>query len=204
MTKQGVFIISLDFELNWGVHDVFSLEKYKENISGGRVAIPRMLELFKQFNIHATWATVGMLCFDTKKELLANLPFIRPTYQNLSFSPYEKLHAVGLDEEQDPYHFGLSLVRKIASTQYQEIGTHTFSHYYCLEKGQDAKQFETDLTTSIKACSFNGQPIRSLVFPRNQLNKSYLQICRSAGIDSFRGMKRVGFIKQAVTKAKVE
>ena len=51
MSKQGIFIISLDFELNWGVHDVLPIERYGENIIGAREAIPRMLELFNEFDI---------------------------------------------------------------------------------------------------------------------------------------------------------
>jgi len=187
VNKKGIFIVSLDFELNWGVHDVFSLEQYGENLKGVRTAIPRMLALFEQFDIHATWATVGMLCFDSKEELMGNLPLVQPKYENEAYSSYGKLVTVGENEEQDPYHFGLSLVRQIASSPNQEIGTHTFSHYYCLENGQNAEQFEADLITSIKVCSIDGQPIRSLVFPRNQWNKNYLQLCKDAGIVSFRG-----------------
>ena len=48
MRKNGTFIISLDFELNWGVHDVFTLEQYKKNLLGTREAIDRMLELFRR------------------------------------------------------------------------------------------------------------------------------------------------------------
>ena len=88
VSKQGIFIISLDFELNWGVHDVLSLERYGENIIGAREAIPRMLELFNEFDIHATWATVGMLCFENKKELISSLPALHPSYTNSDFSPY--------------------------------------------------------------------------------------------------------------------
>ena len=48
---------------------------------------------------------------------------------------------IGPNERQDPYHFGLSLVRRIKDCPHQEIGTHTFSHYYCLEDGQTPEHF---------------------------------------------------------------
>ena len=190
MTKQGIFIISLDFELNWGVHDVFTLEQYEENIMGARKAIPRMLELFEQFNIHATWATVGLLSFKNKKELVDNLPSTRPNYANQNFSPYGKLDIIGGNEEEDPLHYASSLISQIVEYPNQELASHTFSHYYCLEKGQTIKEFEADLKASIEMGVKNGRSIQSLVFPRNQSNMDYLQICKAHGITSFRGNEK--------------
>lgn len=187
MIENGTFIISLDFELNWGVHDVYTIEKYGENILGVRQAIPKILDLFRQYDIHATWATVGMLCFDEKKEMKKHFPSILPTYVDQNFSPYGKLSAIGENEEKDPYHFGMSLVRQISRVPYQEIGTHTFSHYYCLENGQTVEQFQADLKASMSIPSLKNHKIRSLVFPRNQTNASYLKVCKVSGIESYRG-----------------
>jgi len=187
MNDHGTFIISLDFELNWGVHDVFTLEEYGKNILGVRQAIPNILALFQHYDIHATWATVGMLCFDDKKEMIKHIPSNLPTYVDQNFSPYGKLSAVGENEETDPYHFGLTLVRQISQTANQEIGTHTFSHYYCLENGQTAEQFQADLHASMCIPSLRNHNIRSLVFPRNQTNAPYLKVCKAVGIESYRG-----------------
>ncbi|KAA0944382.1 polysaccharide deacetylase family protein [Sporosarcina sp. ANT_H38] len=184
---RGTFIISLDFELNWGVHDVFTLEQYEENLLGARIAIPKILDLFNQFNIHATWATVGMLGFKNKKDLLGNLPLLHPSYTNSNFSPYEKLDSIGENEEQDPLHFGLSLIQKIAECPNQELASHTFSHYYCLEEGQTIEEFKADLKASLNNRITNGPPIQSLIFPRNQTNREYLQVCKENGIQSYRG-----------------
>src|SRR2546426_12614664 len=57
------FIISLDFELFWGVRDVTTLDRYGANLRGVRDAIPAMLRLFSERGIRATWATVGFLFF---------------------------------------------------------------------------------------------------------------------------------------------
>lgn len=187
MIEQGIFIVSLDFELNWGVHDVFRIEQYKENLLGAREAIPRILELFRRYDIHATWATVGMLLFDQKNELMSNLPSLRPNYTNLTFSPYEKLDHVGGNELQDPFHFGASLIKKILEYPNQELASHTFSHYYCLEKGQTAAEFEADLKAFDKVIDRAGCRAKSIVFPRNQIHPEYLRICRDFGIQSYRG-----------------
>src|SRR5262245_13071649 len=58
----GALVISLDFELHWGVRDKRPVDgSYRENLLGAREAIPRMLDLFEEFGIAATWATVGFL-----------------------------------------------------------------------------------------------------------------------------------------------
>jgi peptidoglycan/xylan/chitin deacetylase (PgdA/CDA1 family) len=184
------FVISLDFELFWGVRDKRTIRDYGENILGVRQAIPAMLALFRAYRVHATWAAVGLLLFDTKKDLLDHLPTCRPAYANRSLDPYLELGQLGTSEATDPYHYGLSLARQIAEIEGMEIGTHTFSHYYCLEKGQDETSFRADLAAAITATQRLGTRPRSLVFPRNQFNPQYLRACREMGIACFRGNER--------------
>jgi peptidoglycan/xylan/chitin deacetylase (PgdA/CDA1 family) len=186
----GTFTISIDFELHWGVHDKRTVQDYGRNLLGAREAIPRMLELFERFGVHCTWAIVGFLFFDDKEELLQSLPRERPRYANPALSPYPLIAHIGATERQDPYHFGLSLVRRIKECAHQEIGTHTFSHYYCLEEGQTPETFRADLEAARRAAARLGITMRSLVFPRNQFSPAYLGICRAAGIDAVRGNQR--------------
>ena len=47
----GQLIVSLDFELFWGMLDCSTLEKYGDNVMGGRAAIPRLLELFRKYGV---------------------------------------------------------------------------------------------------------------------------------------------------------
>ena len=79
--KKGYFVISLDFELFWGMFDKHTIESYGERIVGEKTAIPKMLALFSEYDIHATWATVGMLMARDRDELLSLLPpeHLRPT-----------------------------------------------------------------------------------------------------------------------------
>lgn len=53
-TVSGAFVISLDFELLWGVRDHADRSSYGRNILGGRAAIPRMLDLFERHGVRAT------------------------------------------------------------------------------------------------------------------------------------------------------
>ena len=183
----GSLIISLDFELMWGVRDHYTIEDYGANVLGVRRAIPRMLELFERFRIHATWATVGMLMCESKDEILTRMPLEQPTYNNSNFSNYKYLYEVGDSEEKDKYYFGGSLVNLISSCPFQEIGTHTFSHFYCLEPGATEGQFQEDLRVCYQLMRDRGISFQSIVFPRNQYSKSHINICKNMGIKSYRG-----------------
>src|SRR6266511_3267656 len=108
--RRGAFVCSLDFELLWGVRD-----------------------LYPRNDVHATWATVGFVFASCRDELRAYWPAEQPAYADPGLSPYAD--PVGRDERDDPLRFGASLVEAIRATPGQEIGTHTFSHYYCLEPG---------------------------------------------------------------------
>lgn len=185
--NSGKFVVSLDFELHWGVRDLVTLEDYRENLLGVRRVVPALLELFGRYEIHATWATVGFLFFDTREQLLAALPERRPQYVNAALSPYPLMASVGANEAEDPIHFAGSLVRLIAVAPHQEIATHTFSHYYCLEKGQTIADFRADLEAARSAAARLGLRLESLVFPRNQFNAEYLEVCRELGLRAYRG-----------------
>lgn len=187
MIDHGMLIISLDFELYWGVHDVMSLEQYRDNLLGVRQAVPKMLELFQENDIHATWATVGKLFLKSKSQLLNSLPLLRPNYENTSFSGYRLISQMGATEEEDPFYYASSLIKQIAAVPHQEIGTHTFSHYYCLEAGQTSEEFESDLEKAVEIGVAEGINIQSIVFPRNQVNQDYLSICRDYGLTAYRG-----------------
>ena len=80
----GTLIVSLDFELFWGMLDVCPLEKYQDHVLGGRKAIPGLLALFQKYGIHATWATVGYLFARSAQEAASFFPEegLRPAYDD--------------------------------------------------------------------------------------------------------------------------
>lgn len=190
--KGGYFVISIDFELFWGMFDKTTIEKYGERISGERTAIPRMLDMFKTYGIHTTWATVGMLMAGNKKELLSLLPpeHLRPRYSDTRMSAYHYLSTaeIGDSEASDVYHFGRDLVQKIVTTPFQEIGNHTFSHFYCIDgRHNEPEVFEADLDAHVKISAVYEVHPTSIVFPRNQMNDQSLRTCAKRGIRTYRG-----------------
>jgi len=188
--ENGVLVISLDFELHWGVFDHLSVEDYRTNLLGARASIPRMLELFQEFDVHATWAIVGLLFFGTREDLIGGLPVERPRYADPRLSAYSLLDALGPDERADPFHFARDLVLRIRDTPNQEVATHTFSHYYCLEPGQTIGDFRADLVAAQRVARSLGVELASIVFPRNQCSAPHLAVCAELGIRTFRGTER--------------
>ncbi|MBX2810602.1 MAG: polysaccharide deacetylase family protein [Myxococcales bacterium] len=186
--NTGTLVISLDFELHWGVRDKRSVANYRQHLLGVREAIPQILKLFRQHEIRATWATVGFLFCESKSELLAHLPSRQPQYTNHHLSPYSDIPQLGEDEQHDPYHFAPSLLEQIAKVPGQEIASHTLSHYYCLEEGQHPEDFAEDLEIAQTLAQKKlGYRLKSLVFPRNQYSPPHLQVAYAHGFCVFRG-----------------
>lgn len=187
MDHKGAFVISLDYELLWGVWDVTTKEKYGAHITGVKEVIPALLTAFENYNIKATFATVGILFSENKEGLKDFIPQKKPAYSNPDYNVYNKeFDGIGNNETDDPYHFGYSLFEMIRQSPH-EIATHTFSHYYCLEEGQNAEEFDADIKAAVKIAEAKNIQLCSLVFPRNQINEMYLPVLAANGIKTYRG-----------------
>lgn len=182
---ESSLVISLDFELLWGVFDKVDYQQKQDYFLNTRKLIPQLIQLFEQYDIHATWATVGMLFNENWEEWIANIPKRLPVYENQKLSAYKyasnNKHAIN-----DELCFAHNLIDQLASSKWQEVGTHTYSHYYCLEPGQDKISFQDDLETAFKLARQRNLDIKTLVFPRNQINKEYLEVCKTLGVTSVR------------------
>jgi hypothetical protein len=168
------------------------LENYGENIRNVHNVVPRLLELFTKYNVHCTWATVGFLFFQDKKEILNYLPVIRPDYKQKEYDPYPYLEQ---NELESRYHFAPHLIEQIKKTPGQEIGTHTFCHFYTLEKNTTVEQFQSDLKAAKKIANEKGIQINSIVFPRNQYSDGHIKACLAEGIKVYRGNELSGAYK---------
>jgi peptidoglycan/xylan/chitin deacetylase (PgdA/CDA1 family) len=190
----GIFTISLDLELYWGVRDSRRFEDYEANLHGERDAIQGILDLFGAHDVHATWATIGFLFFKNIDELRQHLPGVLPNYQRELLSSYRYMEQRTWGND-DVYHFAPDTIELIRSRPGQEIGTHTFSHYYCLEEGQSIESFRADLQAAVDIARAKGIAINSLVFPRNQGNPAYLTVLDELGIACYRGNENASFYK---------
>ena len=185
----GSLVISLDLELMWGVRDHRTVRDYGDAVLGGRKAIPKLLNRFQEAGIRATWATVGLLLAKDRNEMLEYAPACRPIYENARLSPYSDIEnkLIGENEASDPFHFGKSIIDRIAGTPGQEIATHTYGHYYCLEPGATEASFKEDLRSARSIAERYGHKINTIVFPRNQTTKLFVQSANEVGFSIYRG-----------------
>ncbi|SHF91569.1 Polysaccharide deacetylase [Salegentibacter echinorum] len=182
---NGALIISLDFELLWGVFDNVNYNDKIEYFHNTREVVPKILQLFEKYEISCTWATVGMLFNENWEEWNENIPGTLPGYENKELSAYRFGRSIQ-NKETESLCFAPNLIRKIQQTSRQEIATHTYSHYYCLEQGQNSDSFKADLKLAVKMAQAFDVELRSLVFPRNQFNREYLEICKNLEIRNVR------------------
>jgi Polysaccharide deacetylase len=185
-SQPGALVVSLDFELHWGMRDhVQRGDTAFTELSVSRDVVTDLCTLFAERGIRTTWATVGFLFAATERELVAHAPSARPIYRVAGLDPYRE--PIGADESADPEHFAWSLIERVAATPGQEVASHTFSHYYCLEEGQTEEAFRADLSAAQSIAGSRGVRLTSLVFPRNQWNPAYAGALTDNGFNCYRG-----------------
>ena len=183
--RSSFFVISLDFELHWGRFDKVPLVGNERYYLQARDAVPRLCREFETYGISATWATVGMLFAERMEELHAYSPVDKPQYHNNLFSAYRWLEGRHVDPRM---LFAPDLIAEVLRTPKQELGSHTFSHYYTREQGHCTKSFRADLRAAQKIARDKFDlGLTSLVFPRNQYDSAAIAIAAEEGFDAVRG-----------------
>jgi hypothetical protein len=184
--QPGALVISLDFELHWGMRDhAAPTAETAAMLIASRDVVTTLAERFVARHVRATWATVGLLFASTSAEAKALTPSLRPNYSRPELDPYSE--PIGPDELGDPIHLAGSLVDRLCELEGQEIASHTFSHFYCLERGPLAAAFAADLAAAQSAAGRRGLKLKSLVLPRNQWRDDYASVVLDAGFECIRG-----------------
>lgn len=191
-SKNGYFVVSLDFELFWGIRDKKNIQEYGENVLGAWKVVPKLLDLFHKSDIHATWAVVGAMICENFDELKSYTPIIKPDYSDKILSPYNGFYDE-VSKGNPKYFFGKELLNLVKNSDNQEIGTHTFSHFYCLEEGQNISSFKSDLEACINISNVNDFSPKSFIFPRHQLNEEYISLFPQYGIETYRGTEKAWY-----------
>lgn len=193
---KGCFVISLDYEMMWGVKSFASPDGYgASNIKHVNEAIDNMLELFEKYKVNVTFAVVGLLFKNGKNDAISSSPNLKPTYKNQNLSPYYNDYIENIRDEDEKLYFAPEQIKKLKGKNNVEIATHTFCHYYCWENGQTIEQFEADLEAMKSTASANGIELKSIVFPRNEVSTNHLVSCKKFGIKYYRG-NAVKFFKK--------
>tara|TARA_Y100000996_G_C22497297_1_gene632897 strand:+ start:209 stop:1132 length:924 start_codon:yes stop_codon:yes gene_type:complete len=176
------FVISLDFELKWGMLD--SGQGYNKNILGARKAIPLILETFKEFNIVSTWAIVGMLFNSNYDEFKKYRPSLTIKTES-TINPYNiELNSPDMQN----LFFAPELVKLIINSNTHEVATHTYSHFDLSSTNDLSAEFKEDIKMAIKiAREKYNIDLKTIIFPRNKINRKYFSILKELGITHYRG-----------------
>jgi peptidoglycan/xylan/chitin deacetylase (PgdA/CDA1 family) len=180
--------ISADFELAWAfrgrgesLRDLYG-KRTRENV-------PYLLDLFDNYSIPITWATVGHLFLERctrGKDNRAHPDMPRPLY-NTRFNGDWYKHDPCTDFVQDPLWYCPDLIKNIVERKVaHEIGSHSFSHIDFSPNCSDPQLIEEELNSCIEVMKpFHLVP-RSLVFPYNHSGISHLETIAGCGIIAVR------------------
>jgi peptidoglycan/xylan/chitin deacetylase (PgdA/CDA1 family) len=194
---QPALVVSLDFELRWGVFDVLGddMNQYRRNLEGVEEVVPRLLDMFRERGVRATWATVGALACRDWDEWHARAP-ASPRYENPGFAWRD------VYERRDPrgrLHFAPHLIDAIAAADGQELGSHTFGHVYFREPGFTREDAVADTDALVRVFEERWDvTVQSCIFPRNQV--AHTDVLQERGIVAWRN-NPTPFYLNAATEA---
>lgn len=198
----GKFILSLDFELFWGLAGwpTNALLNYKPRIEGAVNALYLILSKFKEYDMKCTVGYVGAINFNCIEDFLRNSPSLKPTYSNHLLSSYGLLCSLAKDGIIDnKLLFRPDVIHDLMGNERVELSSHTFSHYYALEQGQNIGQFDSDLRSAISDATQQNISMKTIIFPRNQIPQQYYDSCVRNGFTHIRGNEESFLYKSETT-----
>jgi Polysaccharide deacetylase len=179
--ERGVFTLSLDFELIWGTLDR-GAETYREACEREHAfVVDRLLALLAEFEISATWCTLGHLFLDSCE--------VRDGRKHPEIVPpapdwFEQDPCTG--EDRDPIFYGKSLVDRVLACEVpQEMGCHSFSHPIFDDPRCSRETARTELAECVRLARERGLELHSFAFPRNRVG--HLEVLREHGFSVYRG-----------------
>lgn len=164
----GALVISIDFEMRWGMHHVLgpNQDAYRESLHRAPHVVDCLLREFAERGIRATWATVGAIACDGWDEYWERVP-APPRYDD------PRLAVTKESERVDPsgqLHFSRKSVESIVRTLGQDLGCHTFSHALCGRQGATSEDMRADLSACARLWQEKfGITQTSFVYPCNEV-----------------------------------
>lgn len=179
--SKGIFTLSLDTELAWGMLDKpFALISNKEYFFNTRAAIEGIVTLLEKYEISATWAIVGSLLAERPsfgEDVLNN---IQTMDSNLKKQYIDLLNTEEIWCGKDVFE------RIRAASVPQEIGSHSFSHVIFGDGSVTKEKACKEFLEGMRMLNQHGEQPVSFVFPRNSI--AYLDELKGAGFKAYRGV----------------
>lgn len=182
VNNKAIFIISIDTELAWGRISTPNdgvLNILRKDPLHCRGVIDKLLDVFRENDIKATWAVVGHLFLD-RCELEEGIPHknvLRPTDNWYSFDPCSNIN-------KSPLFYGRDVIERILSNSIKhEIGLHAFSHVLFSECTREVA--DAEVKEGIRLAKHVGIEVRSFVFPQNKIG--HVDVLSENGIQIYRG-----------------
>ena len=173
---KGVMIFSLDLELAWGTRGRPSAAHVGPYLDGTRYAIDRLLTLFEDHEVPATWAIVGSLLLgrgtDDSHDWLSDDRF-RDVPRGNSIT--------------EPRWYAEDILRSIQEcSTTQEIGCHTLTHLYVdpTPAGREAFREELRRFRQLFDQLLLEQPI-TFIYPKAMMG--HFDVLAEEGFRCFRG-----------------
>lgn len=175
--KVGYFLFSLDTELAWGYYDQFRDGLFSTDGHRERENVRRLLEIFDEFNIIATWAVVGHL-FYSRCEKCEICPVIEWKGNYRSFEE--------IFDTDNPLWYGSDVINLLLTKGARhEIAFHGYTHRFFDEEKMTAQEARNEIQEWLRLARRNNIVPHSVVFPRNRAG--FLDVFKNAGFSCYRG-----------------
>lgn len=182
---RPAFVVSIDTEMAWGLtHRQDQHYRYDRE----RADIERLLRLFDEHAIPATWAIVGHLMLDHCEPVdgVKHPEIVRPDFSWFKGDWFDDDPCT--DSERDPMWYAPDVVELIrAADTDHEIASHGFSHIVAGDPGCSRETFDSELAQAVAVAADQGLTIRSLIHPRNQIG--HTDLLADHGIVAYRGRR---------------
>lgn len=175
--KKGYFLFSLDTELAWGYFDQYRPGRFSNGGVWERKAVHRLLDIFDEFEISATWAVVGHMFF-ASCEKCEVCPVMEWKGKHSSF---EQIY-----ETKDQLWYGADVIDLLQTRGARhEIGFHGYTHKVFDERVMTEKEAGTEISEWRRLAARKNITPYSVAFPRNRVG--HLDAFKDAGYICYRG-----------------
>ena len=170
--ERGALIISADFEMAWAWRFAKRCMDPEKMGLTERKNIPVLIDMFEEYGIPITWATVGHLFLSSCSRengrphgRMERIPyFTNRVWSYKSGDWYDHDPCSGYREA--PAWYAPDLIRLILKSKVKhEIGCHSFSHIDCSDRHCSEKVMDHEIMECVAMAHKAGLELKSMVFP---------------------------------------